>query len=254
MYHGFGAAGPNPRERMYYDISHFRAPYKNAVFNGLGQESDPRAALVDVVDGVPTFKPAVAQALMNVLGASKVVAMAPSGGGGASELSGFEMMAVGEYGQVDGATWAKQRAASGKVVIAAYALVVPVEGSDRIVAAFDDTPSNMDKAKSLGFDDAAVLLRGEKAGALHAGMGPVGWTLLVVGGLGLVWMFSKGGQRAVANAGMKRVSPSVRVIHDRGGWYIVRLKKGNRQHSTMVYGKKKAKALAELHRHPKPLW
>ena len=49
----------------YVDISHFRQPYKNAVFSGLGNGVDPNAAIVTAdASGVKTLVPAAGLALM----------------------------------------------------------------------------------------------------------------------------------------------------------------------------------------------
>lgn len=130
----------------YVDVSHFRAPYKNAWFGAYGADEAPPspgppldvpapdavASLMEVKDGIYHFKPDVAAQILTQLQSVGVVQIP---GSQTVQLVSFgEGTLSTKTGDVSARAWVAEKVKAGNVVLAPWWISAPID-SPRYLAA-----------------------------------------------------------------------------------------------------------------------
>jgi hypothetical protein len=202
----------------YTDVSHYRAPYKNAYFAGFGAEAaatpaeplpgsapaapipDVQAIAVDVgPDGVRVFKPQVAATIQLLLGQSSVVLI----GGADSDDVRFEP-AVPMDIRENALSWVKRKLGEGKSVLAGStagltAVLAPPGGADKLLKAVKGTAGEVQSAGPQALPFYAVLARPSPAElakaaqgkSIFASMTPLSIGIVTVAVIGGLYLYSK---------------------------------------------------------------
>jgi len=206
----------------YTDVSHYRAPYKNAYFAGFGAEADATAAAaatpivppaapipdaqsvaVDIgPDGVRVFKPQVAATIQLLLGNSSVVLI----GGANSDDVRFEPTVPMDIRE-NALAWTKRKLAEGKTVLAgstAGLVGVLAPTGDKLLKAVKGPAGEVQSAGPQALPFYAVLARptaaqvaeAQKKGGIFASMTPLSIGLVTVAVIGGLYFYSKKKKRA----------------------------------------------------------
>ena len=199
----------------YTEISHFRAPYKNAVISGFGQEAaassapDPASAFLMTDErGYRMLKPEIhvlfMEMMANAYGAETITA-------DRIKISPVTPEQAASGGVPMVAPWMKKAVNDGKAVFANQALVFSVLGGTAIPSGVDEIGSakaGSEAAKASAKDYGLIVLAGDpdkdisggsKSGngaeeGFMAGLGPAGVAALaaaVVGGGYVLYQSSK---------------------------------------------------------------
>jgi hypothetical protein len=184
----------------YTDVSHFRAPYKEAMFlQGFGQEGaiDPDAgakAFLDIgEDGVIRWKPKVVEAVCVKL--KSMIALAEQedvvGTALAPDQATMQQMLELPHSFV-ASEWVQKKLGEGKVVFADFSLVFPPATSGRLIA----VDKKDEQAVKITSNVAPIL---KEPGMLNMlmGLGAGGLLLLGLAGGGIYLATRK--KRAVPN-------------------------------------------------------
>jgi len=202
----------------YTDVSHYRAPYKNAYFAGFGAEAatpatpavppaapipDAQSVAVDIgPDGVRVFKPQVAATIQLLLQSSSVVLI----GGANSDDVRFEP-AVPMDIRENALAWVKRKLAEGKTVLAGstagLVAVLAPGGADKLLKAVKGPAGEVQSAGPQALPFYAVLARPTAAqvaeaqkSSLFASMTPLSIGLVTVAVIGGLYFYSKKKKRA----------------------------------------------------------
>jgi len=195
----------------YTEISHFRAPYKNAVISGFGQEAggpDPAAAfLMEDERGYRFLKPEMHVLFMNMMaeayGAETIT-------GDRIKISALtpEQAAVAAIPRP--APWIKAAVESGKVVFANQALVFAVLGGTQIPSGVDELGSakvGSEAAKTSAKDYGLIIVAGDPDKDLGGGskkdsgegflanLGPAGTAAVAAAVIGVGYVALKGAKK-----------------------------------------------------------
>lgn len=197
---------PYPRVPAYTDISHFRAPYKEAFLSGFGQLPSYSTSLVGGTAAVPTgmeqyveeddkglkrWKPETAKAMMEKMRWTRAQPLADDMVDvSLTVASATEQAAMQEQG-LTAAQWIKKKTGEGKVVCATIGVVGPL-GVAQLIA----VPKGNDTDVRNTSQVAPILA---EPGLFGAGLTVGGAVLLVLLGGGLILASRKGKRRAIAN-------------------------------------------------------
>jgi len=187
--------------RMYADISHFRAPFKNWPSLAAADPSPPAAASADpsvlVVDknGVAAFQPSVASAILKMLDGMAVIFIDNDN----VKLDALQPSDIRQKAS----DWVKQKLGEGKTVVAGTTggaqLFASGAAVDRFLSGVVGTAG--EQTATAGTTPlGAVLARPSMLSGLASKLGPVGMAavaLLAVGGI--VLLTKKKHHQAIAN-------------------------------------------------------
>jgi hypothetical protein len=197
--------------RRYADISHFRAPFKNwPSLSGFGAAATPAtpadqasaaalvAATIDTEsDGVRVFKPAIAKAILDGMGAWSIVhidndnvKLEPALPNDVRETAASWIKRHGGMSIVAGTTGGAQL----------FTSALPVERYLSAVKGHDGELAATGGATPLG----AVLVRGGLFAGLFGKLGPVGVAAVALLGVGAVVVVAKHHKRRRAVANRRR--------------------------------------------------
>lgn len=190
-------------KRQYTDISHFRAPFKNWPYLGIGADAgpaaiDPAAAMIDTEsNGVRIFKPAIADIILKTM------------------LEGFSVIMLGsdpDSVKLDpklandiresATAWVKRKLNEGKTVVAQAAGGAATFGlpivQDRFLRAASSTAQELEYTGGVTPLGAVLARPFSKMGLF--GLGPLGVAAVVLGVVGVgVYFFGKKKRTATAN-------------------------------------------------------
>ena len=147
---------------QYADISHFRQPYKNAVFSGLGNGVDPNSLIISAdARGVKTLSPAAGLALLTGILSKLSFAVFTT----APDKEQVMTMPLTDAMPVSAAAWANSQLKSGRSVIVSTndpaGLAGPVGGvlapNSQLVLAAVSTPADEVMAAGPSMPSAALV-------------------------------------------------------------------------------------------------
>lgn len=197
----------------YTEISHFRAPYKNAVISGFGQEAAPTgvnpadAFLMEDERGYRFLKPEMHVLFMKMMeeayGAQTVTA-------DRIKISALTPEQAASAAIPKPAAWIKKAVNDGKAVFANQALVFAVLGGTAIPTGVDElgsSKSGSEAAKTSAKDYGLIVIAGDPdkriAGisssssgeGFLAGLGPAGTAAVAAAVIGVGYIALKGGKK-----------------------------------------------------------
>lgn len=191
------------RVPAYTDISHFRAPYKNAYVSGFGQDEDPIVAFLAVdKTGTTRLRPDAQAQFIAAL--NQQVAVDPGPGQAAKDQDQVNIVPQGLFDGtgVNAAQWAGDKHAQGKVVFADRPTAIAILTGTSTVSgmgslfAFDQGSEEAKQSKAIGM----VVIAGTP-GEEGSGLS----TALLVGGaaalLGVGFLLMRGKKKRSGGGG-----------------------------------------------------
>lgn len=196
--------------RMYADVSHFRAPFKNWPSLSATDPAAPTspldpATVLDKVDGVASFKPQVADTIFQFLATQRVIVLDADS---VTVVPADAVDAAQPLLRESADAWVKRKIGEGKTVVAgstggAVLFPTPTPGIQKYLQAVKGHEAEV--AATAGDSPlGAVLARPTGLASIFGKIGPIGVAALAVIGVGGAVLLFKKKPRRHATANRRR--------------------------------------------------